>query len=67
MMFLNKLGGKYQKLNMEEPSKDRVGHSTSEDSLEGVISDFRCRGRSFSYRIKVKTGCRCHRSPCLKR
>lgn len=31
-MFLDKPGGKYQKLNMEEPSKDKVRHSTSEDS-----------------------------------
>lgn len=32
IMFLDKPGGKYQKLKMEEPSKDRVRHSTSEDS-----------------------------------
>lgn len=32
MMFLDKPCGKYQKLNREEPSKDRVRHSTSEDS-----------------------------------
>lgn len=32
IIFLDKAGGKYQKLNIEKPSKDRVRHSISEDS-----------------------------------